>query len=289
MFKWSLSSKIIAILTATVGFFVIAALNGIIGNSSYYAFVLWLGGIIKFISLPWIITLVILLACFGFSFILWHHSRSAVDTLNHVLDLDDSLLRLLPSLIVTGYQEAEMQRLLKELLRDATRPFNGHVHRASILLPDSKKEYLKIWVHHQMSEESVSRTRFYIGQELDRIRGVAGETFLDAQLRVAHMRQENLQWKCDLDNYMDFDKKRPYPAYRSFVAIPIIGVISGSLNQTSSTCLGVACFDSDNLTIFDSQEIQYLLQVIGRRVASALLIYQQLQLMDGQLATGQTA
>ena len=292
MFNWSLRTKIITGLSASIVFILLASVSGIIGNGMY-AFVLWLGGhltsLVKSGWLPWIITLVILLACLSFAFLWWHHSRNALDTLNGICDLDDSLLRLLPSLVVSGNQEVDMQRLLRELLRDATRAFAGHVHRASILLPDAGREYLKIWAHHQMPDESVIRTRFYIGNEENRIRGVAGETFLDTQPRVAHFTQENPRWKCDLNCYIDFDKNRPYPPYRSFVAIPIIGVIPGPSSIINANCLGVLCFDSDNSKIFDSAEVQYLLQVFSRRIAAALLIYHQLPTNGSQLATGQIA
>lgn len=292
MFKWSLRTKIITGLTAAVGFFLLASASGIIGNGMY-SFVLWLGAqlvsFIKFTWLPWIIILIILLACLTFSFFWWHRGKNALDTLNNMCDLDDSLLRLLPSLVASGKREVEMQRLLKELLRDATRPFDGHVHRASILLPESGGEYLKIWAHHQVPDETLARTRFYIGGEGDRIRGVAGETFLDAQLRVAHFAEEHPRWKCDLSCYMDFDKSRPFPPYRSFVAVPIIGVIPSSPGQIITSTLGVLCFDSDNSTIFDSSAVHYVLRVLARRVAAVLLIYQHLPLAGSQLTTGQTA
>jgi hypothetical protein len=292
MSRWSLRTKIITGFSAVIGFFLLASASGIIGNSMY-SFALWLGAqlvsFIRFAWLPWIITFVILLSCLIFALFWWHRGRNALETLNNMCDLDDSLLRLLPSLVTAGRREVEMQRLLKEVLRDATRSFDGHVHRASILLPEAGGEYLRIWAHHQMPDESLARTRFYIGEEKDRIRGVAGEAFSDAQLHVAHFKEENPRWRCDLHSYIDFDKNRPYPPYRSFVAVPVIGVIPGSPGQTSTGCLGVLCFDSDNSTIFDGADVQYVLQVLARRVASALLIYRQLLLIDDPLASGQTA
>src|SRR5207248_2250654 len=197
-----------------------------------------------------------------------------LDTMDNVVKLDDSLLRLLPSLISAKDREDEMKRLLVELLRDVTRAFAGDVNRASILLPDTAKEYLRVWAHYQMPEESIGRTQFYIGKEIDRKRGVAGEVFSDSQLRVVHIQiKEGIgDWKPDSTDYMVFDTKRPYPPYRSFVGVPIVG------GEETIACLGVVCFDSESSTAFDPPEIQDMLLMLGRRIATALLIYQQLPL-----------
>jgi len=57
--------------------------------------------------------------------------------MSNLVQLDDSLLRLLASWIRARDHETEMKRILAELLRDASEEFHGHVHRASILLPST--------------------------------------------------------------------------------------------------------------------------------------------------------
>ncbi len=138
-----------------------------------------------------------------------------------------------------------------------------------------------------MPEESVNRTKFYIGKEENRKseRGIAGATYLDGQLRVGHMIQENAHWKCDHEGYINFDSKRPHPSYYSFVCVPIIGLNPGSAKGNTISCLGVVCFDSHSAIVFDSPQIQELLVTFGSRIAAALTIYIQLLLLRGLSST----
>jgi hypothetical protein len=272
MSNWSLRLRVS--IGAVVAFMASAAVAGIIGNRADFLFV-WLWGLITTAGLrAWVIILLLLLLISWILIVFrWRHNRSlshGLDTIDNVVKLDDSLLRLIPSLISAQDREGEMKRLLVELLRDATRAFAGDVHRASILLPDTSRDHLRVWAHYQMPEESVARLKFYIGQEVDRKRGVAGEVFLDSQLRVVHIKEDNGHWKPDTGSYIVFDAKRPYPPYRSFVSVPIV------VGEETTDCLGVVCFDSENLAAFDPPEIQYLLLKLGNRIAAGLLIYQHL-------------
>jgi hypothetical protein len=251
-----------------------AATAGIIGNRADFLFVLLWGLITTGGLRAWVIILLLLLLISWILLVFkWRRNRSlsrGLDTIDNVVKLDDSLLRLITSLVSAQDREGEMKRLLVELLRDATRAFVGDVHRASILLPDTSRDHLRVWAHYQMPEESVARLKFYIGQEVDRKRGVAGEVFLDGQLRVVHIKEDNGHWKPDTESYRVFDAKRPYPPYRSFVSVPIV------VGEEAADCLGVVCFDSENLAVFDPPEIQYLLLKLGNRIAAGLLIYQHL-------------
>ena len=269
MSKWSLGKLGIG---AIVLFILTAAITGIIGNRADTLFVwLWeqFTAAMTPNSWPWFI---ILAALAGFLAFLWRRNKvlsRGLATMDNVVKLDDSLLNLLPSLISAKEREGEMRRLLEELLKDAIWAFAGDVHRALILLPDPSREYLRVWAHYQMPEASVIRTRFYIGKEIDRKRGVAGEVFLDGQLRIEHIRQADGSWKPDSNSYIVFDAKRPYPPYRSFICVPIVA-------EEATNCLGVVCFDSENLAAFDSQEIKKLLLKLGKRIATVLLVYRQL-------------
>jgi GAF domain len=295
--RWSLGEKIAGISVGAAFVFILtAAITGIIGNSANTLFV-WLWGLLTRInSWPWIITLVTMII--GFTLVLFfvwrsggalrtemhkmnielHKVSSALDKMNMLIGLDDSLLRLLASWMRARDREGEMKLLLAELLRDATIAFDGEVHRALIFLPDAAGEHLRAWAHYQMPQESITRSIFYVGKNGgDRKRGLAGETFLEGKIHVAHITHENEHWKCDRDCYIDFDKRRPFPPYRSLVAVPIIGFTPSSPAVSATTCLGVVCFDSHNPTIFDNPGAQALLQVFGRRIAAALLIYEQFQ------------
>ncbi len=197
-----------------------------------------------------------------------------LSTLNKVMVLDNSVLRLLPSLIAARDLEEEMRKLVKKLLEDTCGTFAGDVDRASLYLPDPKtgNEYLTFWEGYQMPRESILRTRFYIGmKDVDKVRGLAGETFFYHQIRVGHIIKENSRWKADSSSYIDFDIKRPYPPYRSLVSVPLI------IGENPTDCLGVMCFDSENATVFDSSDIQAMLLKLGACIASVLLIYQQLK------------
>ena len=293
--RWSLGEKIAGISLGTVILFIITnAIAGVIGNSADNLFIRLWDALIASNSWPWIITLITVVI--GFALVLFfmrrggaatrielrkmnselHRLNGGLDKMNMLLGLDESLLRLLANWMRAADREAGMKLLLTELLRDATNAFDGEVHRALIFLPDETEEYLRAWVHYQMPQESIARTVFYVGKNGDdRKRGVAGETFLAGKIHVAHILHESDHWKCDCDCYIDFDKRRPFPPYHSLVGVPIIGYTPSSPEVSATTCLGVVCFDSQNLTFFDNQHVQTLLQTLGRRIAAALLIYEQ--------------
>ena len=194
-----------------------------------------------------------------------------------MLELDESLLRLIASVMSEENLEKAMKNLVLKFLMSATSAFPGDVHRASLLLPDAKKEYLRIWEGYQMPDESKIRTHFYIGtKEMDRMRGIAGEAFFYRQLRVAHIKKENGRWERESDSkgYIEFDKERPYPPYCSLVCVPIF------FGKDRDDCLGVVCFDSENTAAFDPPEVQKMLKTLAKRIASILFIYQQLQMAN---------
>lgn len=158
MSNWSLRKKIG--LGAILSFLGTVIVSGIIGNRADALFVvLWqlIAASVTPESWPLIIALILLIGILTCTLVFfWRRNNvlsSGLVTMNNVVKLDDSLLNLLPSLISVQDREAEMKRLLIELLRDVTRAFGGEVHRASILLPDAVKEYLRVWVQYQMPKE----------------------------------------------------------------------------------------------------------------------------------------
>lgn len=269
-----------AILLAIVTFFLGAAASGIIGNRSDNFF-LWIvnqvGSSVVLSWWPWVITLIVLLSSLGVIFYLIYHNRvlnRALVTANHIIDLDDSVLRLLASWIPSKNHDNEMKQLLAELLRDASAEFAGHVHRAFILTPDDKKENLLIWAHIGIPQESIDRKKFYIGVDQDKkpLQGVAGNVYLERKLRVGHVLQQENTWRTDCDCYIKFDDGKHLPPYRSFACIPIIGPDLDSPRLSATVCLGVAIFDSMDSKVFDTSESQIVLRIFARRIATALIM-----------------
>jgi hypothetical protein len=96
---------------------------------------------------------------------------------------------------------------------------------------------------------------------------------------------ENGQHTCDRNTFIEFDEHRPFPPYRSLVCVPIIGFVSNSFGVDPAPCLGVVCLDSENSIAFDSSEVQTLLQMFSRRIATVLSIYGRILNLHGQLQT----
>jgi hypothetical protein len=188
-----------------------------------------------------------------------------------LINMDDSLLRLIPGLVGAknpGVQDA-VHKVLQEYLQDACQLFEENVSRATIFTVDSSEDYLKPWVTYQMPRESIERTKFYIGSEDGRIRGIAGKAYKTKSVLIVRMLQDGSgQWIPSDHDYQNFEPRRPRPPYLSFVAVPILGL--------SHDCLGILCFDSPSSTAFDSPELEGLWLALGNRIASVMLTYREL-------------
>ncbi len=262
-------------------FVIIAAITGIIGNRSDNLSLAAWEGIKSSITLswwPWAIMVLILLAAIVGIF----HSRHqrhilshALVTANNIIDLDDSLLRLLASWIPSRNHDNEMRLLFAELLRDACAEFVGHVHRAFILIPNPQNnDELTVWSHIGIPPETIEHLKFHIGNDRNSIplQGVAGKVFLARKLQIVHVIEEKSGWRTDCLDFIKFHQRTVLPAaYRSFACVPIIGSDS-TTQQAIPTCLGVVVFDSMDHRIFDRPESQVVLRIFARRIAAALLI-----------------
>lgn len=271
---WLISS-LIAITSALGG----AIVYGIIGNRADSIFVSLLANIRLSLSAnawPWILSLSILLISTGMIYYLLLYNRALKHTFDinrSEIEIDGSLLRLLASWISSQNKEEEMKRMLMHLLHNVMANFHGDVYRASILLPDQQGEYLKIWTHHGMSQDTVDQVKFYIGTNPDRIteQGIAGQVFLDGTLRLAHMKQlKNGTWICDCAGFMQ-PRNQHLRHYKSFICVPIMGIASGGgARGHTTTCLGVVCFDSFHHKTFDHPDLHKSLRLYADRIASAL-------------------
>lgn len=273
----------IGILWAVAVLVVSAAINGIIGNRAdelLQALIDLIGRALAHDAWPWIVSGVIaILGIVGIALCWLQISvlQGALRQANKMVELDGSLLRLLASWQPTQRRAHQIELLLKEVLLDATTEFDGEVNRASIMLPDVKRDFLRFWVGHNMPPESREDMEFYIGKDQlkrERDGGVAGEAFYSERLLIGHMKRIDNFWVCDLESYKKPRGRRPYPSYRSFVNVPIMG--SDPENADSTRCLGVLCFDSQNEKIFDSDEVKEVLLMLASRVAAVILISEQL-------------
>ncbi len=284
-----------AIGTASI-FVLLAIVNGIIGNRADAIFLLMVDQVAKSLSAslwPWIVTLILLLVIPGIV-LRWFQERKSLtydlENLRYKLEgkdilvrLDDSLLRLLPSLISATDVDDEVHKLIKKVLRDVTKAFPKDIPRGSLFRPDAPGEYLTLWEFNgAMDDESRVRKKFYIGSARSDVkRGVAGEAFCAKELLVTRIEEvaNECKWKANREYYICFEPDEdgtfiPYPPYRSFICAPII---------VETACLGVLCFDSNNISIFDNAEVQEMIQLLSRRIGSVLLIYQKLQITSQKL------
>ncbi len=270
--RWSIIG-VIALITISL----LASFNGIVGNRSDNLFIFIIDELWKSITTglwSWAIVFITLLACLAMVFYSWRHIRvlnRALGKMKNILELDDALLRFLPS---WTHDEHQIKLFLAEALRDALELFQGEVCRASLLLPDPQ-EYLRVWTHYGMSQEDVNRIGFYIGSDASKQReaGVAGEAFLRRQLLVGHIKATEGTWVCDIGSYTRFPGSQFPPPYRSFIIVPIIAMAPKPTERNVITCLGIICLDSMKQTVFDDSECQTALTLFARRFAIALLIY----------------
>lgn len=276
------------------GFIVLAALSGIVGNRADAVFVRSLSPAKRFANAELVVPVweaalvfVLLLALQVVFFLALRTmvrrgvaariaqiraDQDELDALGNAIKLvqmDDTLLRLLPRLAPAPNRGQAIEMLLTEFLRDATGVFGGDVSRGMILHVEG--DQLAAWVGYQMPRETLERTRFPLVDTANRPQGVAKRTYQDGKLRVVHfsrVKGERGKFRPDSRDYKVLDHSRPHPPYRSFVTVAIAG---------DADRLGVLCFDSMSIDAFDLPEIQQFLGAISRRIAAAMTIYRQLE------------
>lgn len=283
MREWFKQKGVLVAFGTVVALIATAAINGIIGNRADEIFQLMLNGLsgaFQHDALPWTIVVgVVVLAVLsiGFCWLQISVLQVALKRTNKMIALDGSLLRLLASWQPSQPGTRQVERLLKDVLLDATNEFDGTVSRAAILVPDVKGEFLRYWVGFDIPQESLEDMEFYIGKDQlkrERDGGIAGEVFTSGRLLVGHMKRIDNFWVCDLEMYKKPRGRRPFPPYRSLVSVPIMG--SDPEKPNSTRCLGVLCFDSYKDDAFDSQDVKEVLLMLVSRVAAVILISEKL-------------
>jgi len=190
---------------------------------------------------------------------------------DQLLGLDDTLIRLIPTMAPDALLDETTTRIVRGLLKDTTEVFPRKVYRAYILRPDPAGTYLVPWIGYQMSEETMKRTRFLVVGGANPQMGVAGETFLRGVVLVAHKGDDE---SIDARSYVEFDPHRAIRPYQSFVAVPVVGI--------TGDCIGVLCLDSgSDATVFDAEGIKGFLLALGNRIAAVILLYEQLLAVRG--------
>lgn len=192
---------------------------------------------------------------------------------DQLLDVVDTLLSRLPKLLATKKPDSFMS-FMHDLLAEATAVITNTVpgvYGASLYRPVDE-ESLKIWVAYQVPEDSRINAKCYIGSKTGIKRGVAGECFCEKTVLVAHKtnqvdREKDLVF--DRENYLHFGKHGTHPAFESFICVPV--------NTDTSDCLGVLCFDSVYLTVFDNVELQKAIQRLGQIIALVIILYEGLE------------
>lgn len=280
-----------------------ALVQGSIGNAGYAVLGVILFGFIALLvgfrhHITWILlilaTLLLLIMAVGI-FFLFRHIRqldsdiSAKDAriaelgaeLSHAastVKLDDNLLSLLSALVAAPPAECETTlKLLTGTLVRLLREVMGGIGRGTLLRREG--DYLVPWIPHEMPEERLGATRFYVGNDHSRHaeRGVAGIAYEARQLQTAHLRLENGVWVADHPSYISPSDPRLQPQYLSFVAIPLISPLEEGQDFDP---VGVLCLDSADRTAFDAPETPDRLVVLVDRLLIAIAIHETLRRPD---------
>jgi transcriptional regulator with GAF, ATPase, and Fis domain len=261
------------------------AIQGIIGNRAD-AGVLWAWGLWDALGGWWTVTTVVLVvvsAVLGFWGGRWCADQitdESAETMEGLLDIDDSLLRLLPSVADpssdTNRQRAALKRVITETLQDIAEAFGDHVSRSIVLLPRGDKPWLTAFAHYRMPAETLRSSRYYIGNDgknPDQVR-LAGAVFLEGNQTIVRFNRNGKQWFPDDHRWTRLNSTGAVPNYRAIAVIPI---------RWGDERLGVLCLDSMNRDMFDSPDTQELLATLGTRVAAPIMLFRRMQ--AGQLVS----
>ncbi|MEM9451176.1 MAG: hypothetical protein AAGA75_21920 [Cyanobacteria bacterium P01_E01_bin.6] len=274
-----------------------AAVAGIIGNSAHYIFVKvsspwaeW--SIILSISI-WHISLLILLTCIllvYFSYLTqeaWalKNSRKVLEELNQ---LDDSFLRLIPSLVAYKGSKHDTDSSLKRIidfylvniikLFDDKWPNDYQLDNCYIVIYRPKFDDPNLLVYwNGFNEPACEReVAFSLGPiQHNEKRGVPAAAFLDERLDcflTAHVRKNGTgSWESDNLDYkprQDDDTLRP----------PFRSLAVACITDNSKNKIGVLCFGSNDSEAFPSEDTTMdLLSVFTRRISVAMEIAERVK------------
>jgi hypothetical protein len=131
-----------------------------------------------------------------------------------LVELDDSLLDLLPELVRNRGRARAMRKLLVEFLQDTTDLFGDDVSRAHILRPNPERRLLVPWVRYQIAADR--RIRFALGGHSPPAKGIAGQTFEDKTTRLVHMLKSGEEWRAEVFKFANDAWTPDHAVYRVF-------------------------------------------------------------------------
>jgi hypothetical protein len=269
-----------------------AALQGIVGDAAVSLFhTLW-NTILTPQNTPILLivlfSLLIILMILYISTLVYHHHKAheleqehrreqmQYQTQRDLLILTETLMRLIPGLLIVGDEEATkeaLRLLIERLIVQAISILSDDVFSASFFIPDASGEILRIWASHQVAINNSGTAQCYIGKHLQpgMKRGVAGEAFDRQSIIIARQtgkRNQDGSWKFDRDSFIDFIGGNTSPPFSAIACVALVN--DEQISQ------GVICFDSRQKDTFDSSEIQERLRLIGRCFTAVLIIYQEI-------------
>lgn len=277
MFMREAGAKSINVLVgAVLTSIALIVLEGILGSLGYNAF-LWLWQLLSQSVWFWAIAgSAVGIVLIGYLFLALFRLHQEIKGLNsrseHIIGLDNGLLRMLAILVRKDSSDDAMRLLIKKLLHDAREAF-PEARKAALFLPDEQKENLSFHFSTGWDGTTESRlTRFYIGSHShERKPGAAGEAFVRQEILVTKFEAHGSGVRATRDSYIFFGDECSRLPYNALVCVPIL------LDKRKPECLGVVCFDSKNPDLFDPPEVQTMLELLSIRVAVAIEIFQRLQ------------
>ncbi|MBD2337987.1 GAF domain-containing protein [Calothrix sp. FACHB-156] len=263
----------VKVILTFLGTLSLIAINGILGNRADAGFLQVIPLLYKTINIPIWISIVVLLSTVFPLLIACQYYYKAHQIATKLNKLDETLLLLLPKLYVTPDINEALKRLLEEFLSrtiDLVHLLDGC--GIAVYGPDhNDRDYLTTWCQLESPNENKEKARFYVGNNPNQKRGVAGNTFVDKTRHIVHLVKKNGEWQADNHEYIFLvDSRSRRRAYTALITVPIIGDANESL--------GVLCLYSNNITAFDSTAVQDLLSAIAGRLSAAMLVARTYQI-----------
>jgi len=256
--------KILLSSSATLLFI---AIQGIVGNRADYFFIRLIPLFKVHITIPLWFAVILQLAIIFLCTVIVQRYRTAHQISAKLHSLDETLLLLLPKLCTVPDADQALRLFFEEFLcqtLDFLQPLDGCGISIYSLDPE-EPDYLTTYCQCELPNEKPSKARFYVGQNVNTKRGIAGLTFLDKKSRIVHLSRKNGRFYADDPEYIFLEpNNRRRFSYMSLITVPIIGDANDSL--------GVLCVYSSSLTALDSVSVRDILIALAGRLSAAILI-----------------
>lgn len=230
--------------------------------------------------IPWGIAGFLMLCIFGVLSLRWFDMRMW----EKLLTFNEGLMRLPPNLIGKDDFDERLHKLVDTLLRYTMKKFPPGIRRGILLIPDSSRNnsYLIISNSVGIQEDYEQLDEFYVGTDKNMLkkRGIAGKAFQEKEPFLVHIRltTEN-KWRADDDDFLPIsyteNEDSDAPPFQSLICMPIL---DGSIEKKApKQSLGVVCFDSQIMHMFDSYESKKRLELLAKHLCFALRTYNALK------------